>query len=274
MIFQNNCDYFKKHLVHFKGGGSSTTINVDKEYNARLATIAEQQQKMSQEYYEFYKHGSKGHYETQGAVVPMDGKMGEWGFSRGSTERVWVPDEDGIGFQDMEQAQIEANYNMIPYETGLAKDKILAEQELLPGQVNLGKSNTSLGLASNEAAMSLLPSQTNLAQARIGDDLTAINERAPVRNAFYSQSLTGVNAEDRATRAGTDAAHSFANSNDIMRRNAGRMGINPNSGRFDDMINTNSINEAKTISGAKTKARNQAEQENYNRLTSAMGYGG
>lgn len=38
------------------GGGGSTTINSeDTEYNARMATIAESQQQMAQEYYQYYK---------------------------------------------------------------------------------------------------------------------------------------------------------------------------------------------------------------------------
>lgn len=37
------------------GGGSQTTNTQDTEYNARMATIAEQQQGMAQEYFDFWK---------------------------------------------------------------------------------------------------------------------------------------------------------------------------------------------------------------------------
>lgn len=43
-----------------KGGGSSTTNTVDYEYNARMATIAEAQQAMAQEYFDFWKSDYKG----------------------------------------------------------------------------------------------------------------------------------------------------------------------------------------------------------------------
>jgi len=42
-----------------KGGGSSTTNTVDYEYNKRMATIAEAQQGMAQEYFDFWKSDYK-----------------------------------------------------------------------------------------------------------------------------------------------------------------------------------------------------------------------
>jgi hypothetical protein len=40
------------------GGGSSSTTSVDPEYNARMATIAEQQQEMFDQMYSFYRFGT------------------------------------------------------------------------------------------------------------------------------------------------------------------------------------------------------------------------
>jgi hypothetical protein len=40
------------------GGGSSSTTTVDPEYNARMATIAEQQQEMFNQMYSFYQYGT------------------------------------------------------------------------------------------------------------------------------------------------------------------------------------------------------------------------
>lgn len=47
------------------GGGSQTTNTQDTEYNARMATIAEEQQKMAQEYFDFWKSGYKPLEEDQ-----------------------------------------------------------------------------------------------------------------------------------------------------------------------------------------------------------------
>jgi hypothetical protein len=113
--------------------------------------------------------------------------------------------------------------------------------------------------------------QTGYSKAQITDSMTAMNERAPVRSAFYDESFKGVDIESRVNKAAADASQSFMNSNNIMRRNTARMGVNPNSGRFASMQNENSLNRAKTVASAKTTARTGAEQENYGRLQTAMG---
>lgn len=46
-------------LCKGSGGGSSTTNTQDTVYNARMATIAEQQQAMAQEYFDFWKSDYK-----------------------------------------------------------------------------------------------------------------------------------------------------------------------------------------------------------------------
>ncbi len=205
---------------------------VDYAYNARMASIGESQQAMAEDYFDFWE----------------------------------------AEYKPMEQAQIASNKEMIPIETAYNKNELAlktkqndAASKLLPGQ-------TALTGAQNESALKLLPGATELAGAMNADSLTALKEKAPVRNAFYKASADGVDVEGRVNKAGADAAHSFAGSQDAMSRGAARMGVNPNSGRFASMTNTNALNRAKTISGARTKARTGAEQENYQRLTNAMGY--
>ena len=170
-------------------------------------------------------------------------------------------------YKPMEQAQIAANKELIPGETALSKAQTGSALELLPGQTEFAKAQTS-------SALSLLPGQTKLMGAQTNDALTAIGERAPIRTEFYKEALDGVNVEDRANKAAADATQAFMNSTDITKRNSARMGINPNSGRFASMMNTDALNRTKAVAGAKTQARTQAEQENFARLNTAMGYGG
>ncbi|WP_300456616.1 hypothetical protein [Desulfobacula sp.] len=205
MIFQNNHNYFEKRQVWFKGGSSGDTF--DAAYNARMATIAEAQQGMAEDYFKFWEES----------------------------------------YKPMEQAQIDANMELIPSETGL-------------------------NLAQNEAALSLLPQQTAFASATMADQTAAMKEKAPVRSAFYQEALNGVDVEGRANKAAADAAQAFMGSQATLGRDSSRMGINPNSGRFAAMSNANALNRAKAISGARTAARTNAEQENFGRLTNAMGY--
>ncbi len=209
--------------VNFKGGGDS----YDAAYNARMATIAEAQQGMAEEYFQF-----------------------------------WQTD-----YQPMEQAQIAANQELIPHETALQKQKILAEKGLIPQQ-------TALAGAQMDSAMTLIPQQTEFEQAQITDAMQAMGERAPVRTQLFQQAAEGVDIDGMVNRASADAMHSFANSQQMLNRNMARMGVNPNSGRFAAMSNQNSLDQAKTVAGAKTQARVQGEEQNFNRLTTAMGYGG
>ncbi|HEX9972293.1 MAG TPA: hypothetical protein VGD14_09500 [bacterium] len=193
--------------LFFKGGSSGESY--DAAYNARMATLAETQQDMANQSFDFWKSD----------------------------------------YQPMEKAQIAANMEMIPVETAMNVEKMQAERDILPGQVALGK-------------------------AKNASDLSTINAKAPVTSKFFEQALTGVDVESRASRAAADAITSFKNSDSITRRNASRMGINPNSGAFANAINSNSLNQAKTVAGAMNTARTNAEQENFARLTTAMGYGG
>lgn len=167
-------------------------------------------------------------------------------------------------YQPMEQAQIKANMELIPSETALSLAQNEANLSLLPTQ-------TELSQASNEAALSLLPGQTELTKAQTQYGIDSINAKTPIMNAFYNESLNGVDVDKRANQAAADAAQAFAGSTAKASRNAARMGINPTSGRFASTLNNNSIDRAKAISSAKTNARTNAETENYNRLFSAMG---
>ncbi|MCG8616352.1 MAG: hypothetical protein MI802_09065 [Desulfobacterales bacterium] len=209
------------------GGGdnsASSGENYDKEYNARIASVAERETDMAEGIYDFY-----------------------------------ISD-----YQPMEKAQIAANLEMIPSETALSIAQNEANLSLLDGQTDLAKSQT-------ESSLSLLPGQTRLTQKQIDDQLTSMNERAPVRTKFYQESLDGVDVESKANKAAADVAQAFAGSTDAMNRDLARMGVNPNSGRFTSTATSKALERAKLIGSAKTQARDNAEKENYTRLTTAMG---
>ncbi|MGD9826872.1 hypothetical protein [Desulfobacter sp.] len=233
-------DPFESRGIRAKGGGGN---GIDAAYNARMASVAEAQQAIAQKNFDF-----------------------------------WESD-----YKPMEQAMINSNIALIPHETNYQAIKLDNEAALIPHQTDyeikkmtaeeqLFPSQTKLGIAQNEAALSLLPQQTEYAMAKLSDDMQYMEEKAPVRNAFFRESLEGVDVEGRANKAAADAAHAFANSHMSMGRDMARMGVNPNSGRFAAMGTSNAISRAKGIAGAKTSARTNAEQENFSRLTNAMGY--
>lgn len=205
----------------FKGGSSSD--NVDEAYNARMATIAEAQQDIAEEYYNFW-------------------------------EDVYKP---------LETVQAAADQSLITDETAQAQAEAQLGTATANSEMALLPSATEAAQAEYDATATLLPAQTDYA-------LSAMDDSSEVRSAFYDEALSGVDVESRANKAAADAAQAFTNANSQMSRNAARTGVNPNSGNFAAMSTQNSLNQAKTISSAKTNARTAAENENFGRLTSAM----
>lgn len=276
-------DPLKEKLLVFGGGGGDTQ---DEEYNSRMATIAEANQDIANDLANFYRYGSmEGHWETldgdawsptvtqtitEKVLIDGDGEEDDYYdyVTREETvantaEKVWVPENAGPSYLDMEKAQIEDNIALLGYQTEDAWNDLTQKAYL-----------RELEAKRIRQATELMPGETALAHANINDSLAAINERAPVRAAFYEQSLNGVNVESRANQAAADAAQAFMNSNNIAKRDAARMGVDPNSGRFAATANQNAIERSKAIGSAKSTARNSAESENYQRLTTAMNYGG
>ena len=226
MIFQNNYKHFVTYKsVCFKGGGSSGDT-YDEAYNKRMATIAESQQGMAEDYFNFW--------ETT--------------------------------FKPMEQEQVQANRDLIPYEKALAKEKADAERNLIPGQTGLSQEQT-------EAQRQLLPGQTQVLETAGESTLQGLESMGGLREKYYDEVYNGLDPEAEATKAGTDASQAFSKSNEIMRRNAARSGIDPNSGRFTEMLTSNAIERSRQIGGASSLARFEAEKEQFKRLDSAVSQG-
>lgn len=177
-------------VAECKGGGGGSTVNsVDYGYNARMATLSEEQQGWAREYF------------------------GMW-------QQYYKP---------YEIAQAQANLELLPLETNLYKNQLTA-------------------------ATQLLPQQTEAAQK------------------FLSASTQGVDVNERMALATVDTANAWKDVNATTARAAARMGVNPNSGRFQGIHATLDTQKAAQLAGARTQARVGAEQENYDRLTKAAGF--
>jgi hypothetical protein len=74
-------------------------------------------------------------------------------------------------------------------------------------------------------------------------------------------------------RASVDVGQTFDKSKGVMERTLGRMGINPNSGRFVGLNTKWGLAKAAAEAGAMTRARQQAEQEAYQRQGQLMQLG-
>jgi len=223
-----------------KGGGSSSTTSVDKEYNAGMLALSKEQQGWAREMFDVFKSG----------LGPGD-----------TSELEYM------------QNVINANQKLLPAQTALERSqmgfeekKIEAETELLPSQTKTALSQLELEQGKIGAGMELLPGQTELAKTQISDTMAGIKERAPVRTKFFKEAAEGVDVNERMNLAQADVAQGFAGAEGIVRRNAARMGRNPTNIDFGDMA----TNRAKAIGFARTKARTGAEDESWNRLRGAM----
>lgn len=248
-------------------GGGSGSSGVDEAYNARMATIAEEQQAMANEYYQYWKSGP-GHWETETVTTPgttsvsgglsapsasgdiLDfgsSAIGEGGSdSRHSssasssglssiitpatttTTKKWVSDPGGVSYQQMEQAQMKAN-------------------------------------------MELIPKQTGLQSAQIDEAMTNINLRKPVTSKYYDQVMNGVNVDERVNFARADVADAYSGAEANARRWASSMGINPASKKYGSGLMSLAKEKASATVGATSLARRQAEEESFARLSGAMG---
>lgn len=123
------------------GGGSSTTNTVDEAYNARMATLSEEQQGWARDYFNMWQQYQKPY----------------------------------------EIAQSQANLEMLPYETNLYKQQLTAATQLLPQQTEAAQKfltsatqgvdvNERMALATADASSAWkdAQAQTARANARMG----------------------------------------------------------------------------------------------------------
>lgn len=99
VLFEDSYIY-NGEVVECKGGGSTSTTSIDYAYNSRMAGVAEQQQGMAKEYFDYWKTNQ----------------------------------------QPLETAQSKAAMELLPGQTQLMKSQMESQQSLLPQQTNVAKS--------------------------------------------------------------------------------------------------------------------------------------
>lgn len=108
-------------VTECKGGGSSTTTNVDYEYNSRMAAVAERQQDMAEEYFDFWRTDQKGldrqKIEAQAEILPHQ--------------------------TTFDIAELQSQNELLPYQTAHQKALLEAETSLVPQKTELSKQQGS-----------------------------------------------------------------------------------------------------------------------------------
>jgi hypothetical protein len=262
------------------GGGSGGGTSADTAYNARMATIAEQQQSMANQMFDFWEKGG-GKYEEQIVTPATEAKTTQVlnpNYRRGTssrddrdsgdigntvntwdeyitttvpgteavTKQVWVDDPNSSSYKEMEQAQIDANMDLIPKQT----------------QYQITQMDSETGL---------IPKRAGLESAQIDEATSNIALRKPVTEKFYQQAGEGINVDERTNLARADVEAAYAGAESDMRRSASSMGLNPASKKYGAGLLDLARQKAAAKVGAASLARRQAEETNFSRLSAAMG---
>lgn len=104
-------------------------------------------------------------------------------------------------------------------------------------------------------------------------DLDPDGKWAALEHAITEDALNGYNPEQWASRAATDAAVAHKNQLGAIRRDAARMGINPNSGVFGDAYKDAGLGMARNQASAMNQARISAEEMGKDRRRGLADYG-
>lgn len=111
-----------------------------------------------------------------------------------------------------------------------------------------------------------------LREQQIGQELERGNMYMGVERQFLDEAMKGPDANKYAGRASADVSQAFAGQRGQMVRDAASMGINPSSGRFMSGMRRLSADQAKTEAFGRTQAFDQAEQERWNKMGTALNY--
>lgn len=148
--------------------------------------------------------------------------------------------------------QIDAQRELLPLQTGLETEQIGAQRELLPLATGLTKEQIG-------AQRELLPLQTGVSKQRLG-----------LASTFLEDVNKGIDVNSRMNEAQAGVQHGFKNARRAADINTFSYGLDPSSGRFASSNRDLQLAEAGGIAGARTGAKNQAEQEDFERKKAGL----
>lgn len=127
-------------------------------------------------------------------------------------------------------------------------------------------------IAQAQANMELLPLETNLYKGQLQSATELLPGQTEAAKKFLEMSTKGVDVNERMALATADTANAWKNVGDANLRENARLGVNPNSGRFQGVQAALGTQQAAQLAGARTQARVGGEQENYDRLSKAADF--
>jgi len=127
-------------IAECKGGGSSTTNTVDKEYNSRMATLSEEQQDWAREYFNFWQGEQK---PLESAQIASD--LAEVEARQPVISNFYQQSLDGVDVEaraDRAGADVQHTYDA-------AKGQMVRDTSRLGINPNSGKMATAMTSSSN-----------------------------------------------------------------------------------------------------------------------------
>lgn len=291
------------------GGTTSTTSTVtgDPVYNAGLLELMRGDSETAKEYDNFFRYGV--FYDPTEAVNAFKGTDGNFYASRGemppgvtavdSGGRMTLgevygydPDATVSGLEYATQA-IAAQSEILPAETSayradlgaqestsaLTTERNRAEQGLIGSETGLRQSEIDTGLATNalttlqaNTEAGYYPSEREAAHATTmatsANDLLEAQQKNALIPDFFNEAMN-YDVEGKVNQAGADAVQAFKNSGTAMRQRAAQTGVNPSSGTFANAFRNEALDKTRAVGTARVQARDLAEKEKFNRLTTA-----
>lgn len=147
-----------------------------------------------------------------------------------------------------------------------------SNQKLLGLQEDVSKKELSLAGATAEASQGLIPYQTEASKQQAllsGEQAGAARKLLPGLTALKESTLAdinkGIDVNKRMDEAQAGVQHGFKLANEASRRDIASYGLDPSSGRYASQNRGTALAEATGISGARTQAKNTAEEEAFKR---------
>ena len=284
-----------------KNGGSSSVTSVDTVYNARMAVIAETNQKYADEMYNMFKYGVTYDPTTINEQGKKTGKKilnpDYLAWEQLNIEyRNWAteqraqpggpattepppryPGKPPAMYVDeyiaLTEAEIQGYDPDTVSEMDLIMKEIQEEAGLIPIRAETERASLQLEKEIAEAGRGLIPLQTEAEKLGLQEKIKTLEERSPVISAFYEEALKGVDVEERVAQARAGVMQDFTQGQEIMKRDLSRMGVDPSSGAGLNAFKDIGIQRATAIAGAGTQAKTEAERESFERKEKALGIG-
>jgi len=259
-------------IIQCKGGSRKVTYQttaIDKEYNRRMAEVAEAQQRMAEEYFNYWKWGASAF-----GLSPYTVSEANLGLMRTKAQMELIPKEktllsEQIGTDILSE---KSRQHLIPLEEKLLSEQMKTDitseqmrQGLLPIEKSLLSKQMGTGLQLEEAKQRLLPSQEKLLSEQLEKGIELEKYRRSLLPRLYELATTKIEPEKMAAQAQAQVEQSFAKAGKTVARTLSRYGLSPDSGAFGAGLRQIQLAKAMGIAGAREEAKRYAKELQWQR---------